>query len=104
MWFRGHESRPPPSLRELFQTAPMLLIELFEFVRLSGPLVAHGGVVGFRDDVRIDGSEPLAEALASLPQEVERVRGGTMGAVLWVRSMLLDEMRLKGRGDFIRRL
>jgi hypothetical protein len=33
---------------------------LFGSVRLLGPLVPQGGVVGFGDGVRLDGSEPLA--------------------------------------------
>jgi hypothetical protein len=62
-------------------------------------------MVGFCDDVGLDGSKTLTEALASLAQEIERVRGGTpRGIAIWVRSMLLDEMRLKGSSNFICRL
>ena|SRR5580698_629201 len=38
---------------------------------LSGTLITQGGVVGFGDDVGLDGPESSAEALASLPQQIE---------------------------------
>ena len=59
-------------------------------------------MVGFGDDVRLDGSESMAKALASLPQEIERVGGGTpRSSALWIGPMLFDEMRLKSSSDFI---
>jgi hypothetical protein len=71
-------------------------------VWLSGPLAAQGDVVGFGDGVGLDGSEAVAKALAGLPQQVERVGGRTpRSSALWGGPVLLDEVRLKGRSDFI---
>jgi hypothetical protein len=71
-------------------------------VRLSGPLAAQRDLVGFGDGLGVDSSEPAAKALASLPQQIERVGGRTpRSSALRVGPMLLDEVRLKGRGDFI---
>lgn len=63
---------------------------------------AQGDLAGFGAGVGLDGSEPVAEALASLPEQIERVcRGTPRSRAVWVGSVLLDEVRLKGRGDFI---
>jgi hypothetical protein len=74
-------------------------------MRRPGPLVAQRDLVGFGDGVGLDGSEPSAEALAGLAQELERVgRGTRRGSAFRVGPMLFDQMRLQGRGDFIGRL
>ena len=71
-------------------------------MRLSWPLAAQGDVVGFGDGVGLDRSEPVAKALASLPEQIEGVGGRTpRGRAVWVGAVLLDEVRLKSRGDFI---
>jgi hypothetical protein len=74
-------------------------------MRLAGPLVAQRDPVGLGDGVGLDGSEPLAQAVAGLAQELERVARGTpRGGALWAGPVLLDEMRLQCRSDFIGRL
>jgi hypothetical protein len=71
-------------------------------VWLSGPLAAQRDVVGFGDGVGLDSSEPVAEALASLPQQIERVGGRTpRSSAFWIGPVLLDQMRLKRRSDLI---
>lgn len=71
-------------------------------IQISGPLAAQRDLVGFGDGVGPDSSEPVTEALASLPEQIERVGGrAPRRSALWVGPVLLDEMRLKGRGDFI---
>jgi len=44
-------------------------------------LVAEGDRVGLGDVFGFDRSQPLAEAFAGLPQELERVGGGIWAAV-----------------------
>jgi hypothetical protein len=64
-------------------------------------LVAQGDRVRLGDGVGRDRSQSFAEALASLPQELERVGGGILGnCAIRVSPMLLDEVSLKGRSDF----
>jgi hypothetical protein len=71
-------------------------------MRLSRPLVPQRDLVRWGDGVGLNGSESFAKALASLTQEPERVGGRTpWGSALRVGPVLLDEMGLKGRGDFI---
>jgi hypothetical protein len=72
---------------------------------LRGLRVAQGDLVGLGYVVGLDGSQPLAQALASLPQQLEGIAGGTLrGAALGVGPVFLDEVGLQGRGDFVGRL
>jgi hypothetical protein len=67
--------------------------------------VAQGDLVRLGDDFGLDRSQPLAQPLASLPQELERVGGGILGrGAVRISPVLLDEMSLKGRSDFVGRL
>ena len=55
--------------------------------------------------VGLDGSQSLAQAFASLPQQLEGVGERTLrGGALRVSPVFLDEMSLQGCGDFIGRL
>ncbi len=68
-------------------------------------LVALGDLVGLGDVVGLDGSESHAQALASLPQQLEGVGGGALrGGALRISPVFLDEMNLQGCGDFVGRL
>jgi hypothetical protein len=72
---------------------------------LRGLRVAQGDLVGLGYVVGLDGSQPLAQALASLPQQLEGIAGGTLrGAALRVGPVFLDEVGLQGGGDFVGRL
>jgi len=67
--------------------------------------VAQGDLIGLGYVVGLDGSQPLAQALASLPQQLEGIGGGTLrGAALRVGPVFLDEVGLQGGGDFVGRL
>src|SRR5579863_4879831 len=67
--------------------------------------VAQGDLVGLGYVVGLDGSQPLAQALAGLPQQLEGVAGGTRRrAALRVGAVFLDEVGLQGGGDFVGRL
>jgi hypothetical protein len=68
-------------------------------------LVAEGDLVELGDGVGLDRSQSLAEALASLPKELERVRGRVVGSgAIRISPMLLDEVSLQGCGDLVGRL
>ena len=68
-------------------------------------LVAQGDLVGLGDVVGLDGSESHAQALASLPQQLEGVGGGALrGGALRISPVFLDEVGLQGCGDFVGRL
>ncbi len=55
--------------------------------------------------VGLDGSQPLAQALASLPQQLEGVGGGALrGGSFWISPVFFEEVSLQGCGDFIGRL
>ena len=55
--------------------------------------------------IGLDRSQPFTEALASLSQQLERVGGGILGsAAIRISPMLLNEVGLQGRGDFVGRL
>jgi hypothetical protein len=72
---------------------------------LRGSRVAQGDLVGLGYVVGLDGSQALAQALASLPQQLEGIAGGTLrSAALRVGPVFLDEMGLQGGGDFVGRL
>lgn len=65
-------------------------------------LAAQGNLVGLRDVVSLDSPQALANPVASLAQELKRVGGMTLGSrTLQVGLVLFDEVRLKGRSDFI---
>jgi hypothetical protein len=71
-------------------------------VRLPGSLVAQGDSVGLGDIVSLDGSQSVAEAFASLPQELEGVgRRAVWGGALGISSVLLDEVCLEGCRNFV---
>jgi hypothetical protein len=68
-------------------------------------VVAQGDFVGLGDVVSLDGSQSVAEALASLPQELEGVGGGAVrGRALGIGSVFFDEVCLQGRRNFVGRL
>src|ERR1700730_2378879 len=68
-------------------------------------LVAQGDLVGLGDVVGLDGPESCAEALASLPQQLEGVGGGALrGGTLRTSPVFLDEVGMQGCGDFYDRL
>src|SRR5215471_17259882 len=68
-------------------------------------LVAEGDLVELGDGVGLDRSQSLAEALSSLPKELERVRGWVVGSgAIRISPMLLDEVSLQGCGDLVGRL
>ncbi len=53
---------------------------------------------------RLDGSQSLAETLASLPQELKRVgKGALRSGALRISLVLFDQVCLKSRSDFIGR-
>ena len=65
----------------------------------QGDGVRYGNGVGFH------GSKSFTETLTSLPQQRQGVRGGTLrGTSIMISTVLLDEVSLKGSGDFIGRL
>ncbi len=64
--------------------------------------VTQGDVVGLGDAVGLDSPQAFAQAFASLPQELERVGGATLGSgPLQISSVLLDEVCLKSCSDFV---
>jgi hypothetical protein len=100
---RSHQRPGPCAASEL---QPVRQVTLGDdnaaFLRL---LVAQGDRVRLGDGAGLDRSESFAEALASLPQELERVGGGIAGnCAIRVSPMLLDEVSLEGCGDFVGRL
>jgi len=55
--------------------------------------------------VGLDGSQAQPQALASLPQQLEGVRRGTLrGGALRIGTVFLDEMGLQSGGDLVDRL
>jgi hypothetical protein len=67
--------------------------------------IAQRDIVRLGDAVGLDRPEPLAEALASLAQKLERVRGRTpRSCALGICPVLLDQVCLESRSDFIDRL
>jgi hypothetical protein len=73
-------------------------------VRLAGSWVAQRDLVRFGHVARLDGSQSLAETLAGLPQELQRVGEGALrGGALRISLVLFDQVCLKGRSDFIGR-
>jgi hypothetical protein len=59
-------------------------------------LVTQGDLVRLGDVFGLDGSQSLAEALAGLPQELERVGGAILGrGAIWISPMFLDEVSLE---------
>ncbi len=72
---------------------------------LPGLSVAQGDLVGLGDMAGLDGPQSLAQALASLPQQLKGVGGGALrGGALRISPVFLDEVGLQGRGDFVGRL
>src|SRR5690242_16623298 len=69
---------------------------------LAGSWVAQRAPVRPGDAAGLDGSQSLAQTLASLPQELERVGGGALrGGALRISLVLFDQVCLKGRRDFV---
>src|SRR5215475_13198403 len=67
--------------------------------------ITQRDLVGLGDSVGLDRSKTLAEARASLPQELKRDRGwALLCCALGICPMLLDQVRLEGCGNFINRL
>jgi len=55
--------------------------------------------------IGLNRSQSFTKALASLSQQLERVSGGILGsATIRISPVLLDEVSLKGRSDFVSRL
>jgi hypothetical protein len=74
-------------------------------LRVAWLSVTQGDLVGLGDVVGFDGSQPPAQVLASLPQQLEGVGGGALwGSVLRISPVFLDEVGLQGCGDFVGRL
>jgi len=74
-------------------------------LRWSGSVIAQGDFVGLGNVVSVDGSQPVAEALACLPQELEGVAGRAVwGGALGISSVFLDQVCLEGRRNFVGRL
>jgi hypothetical protein len=64
--------------------------------------IAQRDLVGLGDVVGLNRAQSLAEPLASLPQELERVCGGALrSGALRLCPVLLDQVRLKGCSDLI---
>jgi hypothetical protein len=60
-------------------------------LRVPGLSVAQGDLVGLGDVVGLDGPQAHAQALASLPQQLEGVGGGTLrGGVVRISPVFLD--------------
>jgi hypothetical protein len=65
-------------------------------------VIAQRNLVGFGDVVGFDRPQTLAKALAGLAQELQRVRRGVpRGRALRISLVLLDQVRLKSRSDFV---
>jgi len=72
---------------------------------LPGLPVAQGDLVGLGDVVGLDGPQPHAQVLTSLPQQLEGVGGAALrGGALRISPVFLDEVGLQGCGDFVGRL
>src|SRR5690348_13766462 len=72
---------------------------------VAWPLVTQGDLVRLGDGVSLDGSQSVAETLASLPQELERVgEGARRSGALRISLVLFDEVCLQGRSDLVGRL
>jgi len=94
----------PPSASPVSQTKAARLSDLNSLPTRSYLTVAQGDVVGLAYDAGIDGPQPFAEALTRLPQQHQRVGRGTLRCrTLRIGPVLLDEVRLKGRGDLVGR-
>jgi hypothetical protein len=64
--------------------------------------ITQGDLVGLRDAVGLHSPKAFAQTLAGLPQELERVSGAALDSVtLQISPMLLDQVRLKSRSDFV---
>jgi hypothetical protein len=62
-------------------------------VRLAGSWVAQRDPVRFGHVARLDGSQSLAETLASLPQELKRVgKGALRSGALRISLVLFDQV------------
>jgi hypothetical protein len=73
-------------------------------VRLAGSWVAQRDLTRLADAASLDGSQSLAETLAGLPQELQRVgKGALRSGALRISLVLFDQVCLKGRSDFIGR-
>jgi len=71
-------------------------------VAVVGSMVAQRDRVRPGDAVSLDSSQSFAKALASLPQQLERVGKGALGSsALRISAVLLNEVRLKGSGDLV---
>src|SRR5580700_3920488 len=67
--------------------------------------VAQGDVVRLGDLVGLDGPEPLAQALAGLPKQLEGIGGrARRRGTLRIGPVFFDEVGLQGCGDFVGRL
>jgi len=72
---------------------------------LPGLPVAQGDLVGLGDMVGLDGPQPHAQVLTSLPQQLEGVGGRALrGGAFRISTVFLDEVGLQGCGDFVGRL
>src|SRR5215469_15095425 len=70
-----------------------------------GSGVAQRDLVRLRDAVGFDSSQSFTQPLTGLPQELERVGGpACRGSPIQVSAVLLDQVRLQRRGDFVSRL
>ncbi len=59
-------------------------------------MTAQGDLVRVPDVSGTDASQPFAQALASLPQELERVGGGALcGGAIQISPVLLNKVCLK---------
>lgn len=68
-------------------------------------VIAQGNLVRLRDVSGPDASQPFAQALTSLPEQLERVSGGAVrGSAIQISAVLLDKVCLKARRDFVGRL
>ena len=73
-------------------------------LKLRSP-VAQRDLVRLGDVIGLDCSQSFTKALASLSQQLERVSGGILdSATIRISPMLLDEVSLKRRSDFVCRL
>src|SRR5689334_1710074 len=72
---------------------------------VAGSLVTQGDLVRLGDGASLDGSQSLAETLASLPQELERIGEVALrSGAFWISLVLFDEVCLQGRSDLVGRL
>ncbi len=83
----------------------MPLTEMVNGMLVPRSAVAQGDLVGLGDVVGLDGSKSFTQAFAGLSQEFERVGGGALrGSAIRISAVLLDEVRLKRRSNFVCRL